>query len=101
MATPTPPTPPKKSHPLAIVGRSVVVRTHDVEPPYFTERHRFRVGSRGVVHAIVARGDQQPLVKIKFADDRIVFFALADLDVRDDEPAQQPKKHGARASHLP
>lgn len=79
------------------------VRASGDEPPYYTDVHRAHVGATGIVHAIVAAVPREnPLVKVKFPpDDKIVFFRLSELDVRDpDEPAKH-EKHGERASHLP
>jgi len=79
------------------------VRTPGYEPTYFTDVHRGYVGSTGIVHAIVpAVPREDPLVKVKFPpDDRIVFFRLSDLDVRDPDEPVRHEKHGDRASHLP
>jgi len=92
-----------QNRPAVLVGKSVTVRSDGAEPSYFTDLHRQRVGSTGVVHAIVAtqpRGN--PLVKVKFApNDQIVFFRLSELDVHPDEAAANPERHGKRASHLP
>ena len=90
-----------EDRPKVLVGKIVSVRA-GAEPPYYTDAHRSKVGDSGVVHAIVpAVPRDNPLVKVKFGDDRIVFFRLSELDVRRDEPAAAPERHGTRASHLP
>jgi len=43
-----------QNRPAVLVGKSVTVRSDGAEPSYFTDLHRQRVGSTGVVHAIVA-----------------------------------------------
>jgi hypothetical protein len=89
--------------PLVLVGKTVVVRSPAEEPSYFTPSHRARVGTTGVVHAVVpAVPRENPLIKVKFPpDDRIVFFRLSELDVMRDTPPEPPERHGERASHLP
>lgn len=81
----------------------MTVRVSEVEPQYFTDVHRRRIGAIGVVHAIVpAQPRDNPLVKVKFgSEDQIVFFRLSELDVLTEEPAAHPERHGTRASHLP
>jgi hypothetical protein len=92
-----------QNRPTVLVGKTVTVRHSEVEPSYFTDVHRSRVGGAGVVHAVVpAQPRDNPLIKVKFGpDDQIVFFRLSELDVRHDEPAETPQQHGKRASHLP
>jgi hypothetical protein len=92
-----------KERPKAIVGLGALVRAHDVEPSYFTDAHRRRVGASGIVHAIVpAQPRDNPLVKVKFPpDDRIVFFRLCDLEISDPDEPVKHERHGERASHLP
>ncbi|HXW75774.1 MAG TPA: hypothetical protein VEJ20_00020 [Candidatus Eremiobacteraceae bacterium] len=64
-----------------LVGRPVRVRRGAPEPTYFSSRHRARVGTEGVVHAVVARASRDnPLIKVKFADDVVLFFNLDDLE---------------------
>ena len=92
-----------KERPKAIVGLGALVRVPEVEPAYFTDAHRRHIGAAGIVHAIVpAQPRDNPLVKVKFPpDDRIVFFRLADLEIRDPDEPVEHEKHGERASHLP
>jgi hypothetical protein len=92
-----------QNRPTVLVGKTVTVRRLDVEPSYFTDVHRSRVGGSGVVHAIVpAQPRDNPLVKVKFGpEDQIVFFRLSELDVRHEEAPEMPRQHGTRASHLP
>jgi len=89
--------------PKSIVGMAASVRSPDDEPSYFTDVHRGYVGSTGIVHAIVpAVPRDNPLVKVKFPpDDRIVFFRLSELAVRDPDEPVEHEKHGDRGSHLP
>jgi hypothetical protein len=85
-----------------LVGKSVTVRSPDVEPKYFTDVHRARVGQTGRVHAVVAGDRDDPLVKVGFEEGtQIVFYRLADLSVDHDAEPETPKRHGVRASHLP
>lgn len=92
-----------KERPKSIVGMAASVRASDDEPSYYTEVHRRHVGATGVVHAIVAAVPREnPLVKVKFPpDDKIVFFRLSELDVRDPDAPVKHERHGERASHLP
>jgi len=91
---------PKKSG--VLVGRAATVRSVEREPAYFTAAHRRFVGQTGRIHAIVASGRADPLVKVGFGEpQRIVFFRLSDLDVDRERGLPQPVKHGARGSHLP
>ncbi len=85
-----------------LVGKSVRVRRANLEPDYFTPLHRARIGETGRVHAIVPSVPKDdPLVKVGFDEGtQIVFFRLSDLEVND-EPAEHPKRHGVRGSHLP
>ena len=73
------------------------------QPRYFTNVHRLWIGKTGRVHAIVPSVPKDdPLVKVGFDEGkRIVFFRLADLEVHDAVPAQNPPSHGRRGSHLP
>lgn len=89
--------------PGVLVGRTVTVRPREPEPDYFTDVHRRWRGCSGRVHAIVATQDRNdPLVKVGFGEPKqIVFYWLADLEVRADEAPRNPAKHGRRASHLP
>lgn len=92
-----------KDRPKAIVGLGALVRAVRDEPSYFTDAHRRRVGSTGVVHAIVpAQPRDNPLVKVKFPpDDAIVFFRLSELEIREPDEPVRHERHGERASHLP
>ncbi len=69
--------------PRVLVGKNVRVRTAGSEPTYFTQTHRARLGSVGVVHAVVrTESRDNPLLKVKFPpDNSIVFFRLSELDV--------------------
>lgn len=89
--------------PKSIVGLAASVRAPDDVPAYFTDVHHGYVGATGIVHAIVpAVPRDNPLVKMKFPpDDRIVFFRLSELDVREPDEPVTHEKHGDRASHLP
>jgi hypothetical protein len=89
--------------PFVLVGRTVTVRSVDVQPDYFTDVHRAAIGRTGRVHAIVPTSDRaNPLVKVGFDEGtRIVFYRLSELYVDADAPFEEPRKHGERASHLP
>lgn len=89
--------------PTVLVGRSVTVRSVEPRPAYYTDVHRAWIGRSGRVHAIVPTADRaNPLVKVGFVDGtQIVFYRLTELDVDSVAPLEQPKKHGARGSHLP
>ena len=85
-----------------LVGRTVAIRRHRTDPAYFTDVHRRWIGKSGRVHAVAAGSKDNPLVKVGFeGGTKIVFFRLADLEVRRDEPLPPPEKHGMRGSHLP
>lgn len=92
-----------KDRPKTIVGLGALVREPAAEPAYFTDAHRRRIGATGIVHAIVpAEPRDNPLVKVKFPpDDRIVFFRLSELEIREPDEPVQHERHGNRASHLP
>jgi len=86
-----------------LVGASVTIKPHEKLPPHFTGRHAERIGQTGRVHAVVAdKSSSDPLVKVGFAEGtQIVFFRLSDLEIAADEPLLNPRRHGARGSHLP
>jgi len=86
-----------------LVGRAVTIRASNPPPPYFTDVHRSWIGKTGRVHAIVpAIPRDNPLVKVGFDEGtEIVFYRLSELDVHEDTPPQDPRKHGQRGSHLP
>jgi len=92
-----------QDRPKAIVGLTAIVRAMNAEPAYFTDIHRRYVGTEGVVHAIVpAVPRDNPFVKLKFPpDDRVVFFRLSELDVREPDKPVEHSRHGERSSHLP
>jgi hypothetical protein len=69
-----------------IVGRWATVRAPSEERAHFGERHRRWIGERGRVHAVVGdRRGGEPLIKLRFADDSIVFYRLSDLDIDESE----------------
>jgi hypothetical protein len=85
-----------------LVGRAVTVRANGDDRAYFTDAHRAWIGRTGRVHAVVAGDRDNPLIKVGFEDGtKIVFYRLADLDVDREAQREDPKKHGARGSHLP
>jgi hypothetical protein len=91
-----------KQRATVIVGKPVIVRTPATPPEYFTDAHTQRIGEHGIAHAIVAAIPREnPLVKVKFADDKVIFFRLAELDVRHGDTSAPTSRHGERASHLP
>jgi hypothetical protein len=93
---------PPKGTRRPLVGMAATVVDTRPQPAYFTDRHRSWIGKTGRVHAIVPSVPKDdPLVKVGFDEGtHIVFFRLRDLDVHD-VPAEHPRKHGRRGSHLP
>jgi hypothetical protein len=71
-----------KNRDKVIVGKSARVRDGGDVPAYFSEIHRRRLGEVGIVHAVTAAQPREnPLIKVKFGDDAIVFFRLVDLEI--------------------